>query len=108
MALRQAEELPIMQPAQSPRSNEADRLLDTGFIPELSHASSQHCRVVVPGQLLVRPVDVGIVAMGLLDGHLQIVADYGSRSRRQRMQRRAHVRQSSCVVSDPAPVQHNV
>ena len=62
--LGEAEELAVAQVPQDPTLRDLHTDLDLGLVARLSRASGNNRRVVVPGKLEERRIDLGVVAIG--------------------------------------------
>ena len=70
-----AEEALMTQSGQNPSLSQKYRLLDLGLVLGLVGAGWNDGGAVVAGQILVGPVDGGLVAIRLGDARLEVVAD---------------------------------
>jgi len=71
--LDQREEAAMAQLRQHEALDDLDRDLDLRLIARLHHTGGEHNAAVVVGEVLVRPVDAGLVARWLRDAGLKVV-----------------------------------
>lgn len=75
----QAEEAAVAKARQHPSLGNLDRNFDFCLIAGLVRPGWQDCGAIVPGHILVRTVEAGIIAVGVGHSRLEIVADRDGR-----------------------------
>lgn len=69
----------VTQPRQDPALGHLDPDLDFGFVSRTGRPRRKHHRPVMPGEFLVAPLQLGLVATGARHAGFQLVGHHGGR-----------------------------
>jgi hypothetical protein len=84
----QTEEALMTQSGQDPALSQENRLLHLGLVLRLVRPGWNDCGAIVAGEVLISPVDGGLVAIGLGDARLEVVTDEDGWSAAEELQHR--------------------